>query len=99
MIGQRHTIIRPATLSFRTTLFSGNISFIDNRNELAPNYSAPSGLGQPFQWGHFNDRTIFNINKVLNNPSGGFVIRIPFWGETVIGFSAYQPFDYAITWK
>lgn len=90
----------PAGYAFiKDNAFSGNIAFIDNRNELAPNYSAPSGLGQPFQWGHFNDRTIFNVNKVLNNPSGGFVIRTPFWGETVVGLSVYQPFDYSITWN
>jgi len=76
-----------------------NVGFLQNRNELDPQYFEDGGLGQPYQWGHFNDRTIFNVHEIVNNPSAGIVVRTPIWGETVFGFSIYQPFDNSITWN
>ena len=34
----------------------------------------------------------------MSNPSGGILFRLPFWGETVFGFSGYQRFDNNVTW-
>jgi len=76
----------------------GNLALVHYRNELTPNYEWPgsSGWTQP---GVFNGSTIYNFHEILSNPSGGFVVRMPVWGETVFGFSVYQPYDYNVTWK
>ncbi|RME26598.1 MAG: hypothetical protein D6800_06210, partial [Candidatus Zixiibacteriota bacterium] len=76
-----------------------NVAFVHYRNELEPHYYAPGGFDQPYSWGHYNNRNIFNFHRILDNPSAGLVIRTPFWGETVFGLSAYQTFDYNATWR
>ena len=70
-------------------------SFMHYRNELVPDYK----WGGIYETGIYNDRVNYNANEILSNPAGGFVVRLPFWGETVFGLSAYQPFDYNITWE
>ena len=77
--------------------FGGNAAFAHYRNELIPNYRRLSGTNA-YETGFFNDRSIYNPHEILSNPSGGLVLRAPFAGETVFGFSVYQPFDYNITW-
>lgn len=77
--------------------FGGNAAFNHYRNELIPNYRRISPT-DAFETGFFNDRSIYNPHEILSNPSGGLVLRAPLAGETVFGFSIYQPFDYNITW-
>lgn len=76
---------------------AGNASFLHYRNEIIPNYRRLSGT-DAYETGFFNDRSIYNPHEILSNPSGGFVLRTPLAGETVVGFSIYQPFDYNVTW-
>jgi long-chain fatty acid transport protein len=71
-----------------------NLGLMHLRDELVPSYR----LGGVYDAGFFNDRTIYNHNEIYTMPSGGFLVRLPFWGETVFGLSAYQPFDYSINW-
>ena len=68
----------------------GNAAFLHLRNELTPNYR----IDGQYELGVFNDVTMYNQHEVLSNPSAGIVLRLPVWGETVFGFSAYQRFDY-----
>ena len=76
----------------------GNLALVHYRNELTPDYEWPGGTDWT-QPGVFNGFNIYNFHEILSNPSGGFVVRMPVWGETVFGFSIYQPFDYNVTWK
>ena len=86
----------PAGYAFlKDNQFGGNSAFIHLRNELTPNYR----LGGEYELGVFNDVTLYNKHEVLSNPSAGIVLRLPVWGETVFGLSAYQRFDYNITWQ
>jgi len=71
------------------------LGLVHLRNELIPNYL----FGDQYESGMFNDQTNYNKHEILSNPSTGFVARLPIWGETVMGISAYQPFDYNITWN
>lgn len=73
----------------------GDMAFVHLRNELAPQYK----WGGVYETGVFNDRTIYNPHEILSVPAAGFIVRLPVWGETVFGLSAYQPFDYNITWE
>lgn len=72
-----------------------NVGLIHLRNELSPDYR----LDGVYETGVFNDQINYNKHEVYSNPSGGFVTRLPIMGETVFGLSAYQPFDYNITWN
>ena len=78
--------------------FGFNAAFVHLRNELTPDYKYPGGSGWS-QPGIYNGSNIYNFHQVLSNPSVGFIVRLPVWGETVFGFSVYQPFDYNITWR
>ncbi len=72
-----------------------NAGFLSLRNTIRPDYT----FGGPADSsGIFNNRDIFNTDAILAMPSGGFVAKLPFWGETVFGLSAFQPFDYNIRW-
>ncbi len=77
--------------------FGGNAAFVHYRNELIPNYKRSSAT-DAYETGFFNDQPIYNPHEILSNPSGGLVLRAPVAGETVFGFSIYQPFDYNLTW-
>ncbi len=77
--------------------FGGNSAFLHYRNELIPNYRRTAGNDE-LETGFFNDRSIYNPHKIFSIPSAGLVIRTPAAGETVFGFSIYQPFDYNISW-
>jgi len=77
--------------------FGSNSAFLHYRNELIPNYRRIAG-NDALETGFFNDRSIYNPHEILSSPSGGLVIRTPVAGETVFGFSIYQPFDYNVTW-
>ena len=74
----------------------GNAAFVHFRNELTPNYVLG---GVADSTGYFNGRTIYNKHEILANPSAGVIARFPIWGETVVGLSVYQPFDYNVSWQ
>lgn len=65
------------------------------RNTVTPNYR----FGGVYDNGVYNDVENYNKYEILDYPAGGFVARVPIWGETVIGLSAYQSFDYNVTWR
>ncbi len=71
-----------------------NFAFVHNRHEITPDYRW-NELSEP---GFFNGVPNYNHHEVLSNPSAGFIVRLPVWGETVFGLSAYQPMDYNATW-
>ena len=75
----------------------GNLALVHYRNEITPNYRW--GGEFEFESGIINDVPLFNHHQILSNPSVGFVVRLPVWGETVFGLSAYQPFDYNVEWQ
>lgn len=79
----------------------GTIGFLHLRNELTPNVRwRNTSTGDSYETGFVNDRTMYNAHEIQSNPSGGFVTRLPLGnGEIGIGLSAYQPFDYNITWR
>lgn len=72
-----------------------NSAFLHYRNEVVPDYL----FGDTYESGFFNDQVNFNKHEILSNPSGGFALRLPFWGETVFGLSAFQLFDNNVTWN
>lgn len=73
----------------------GNLGLVHLRNELTPNYR----YGGEYESGVFNDQINFNNHQIISNPSGGLLARLPIWGESVVGLSIYQPFDYNISWE
>ncbi len=73
----------------------GNVALRHWRDEITPAYK----WGGIYETGMFNDQADYNNHEILSLPAAGFVVRLPVWGETVFGLSAYQPFDYNITWK
>jgi len=76
-----------------------NLGLVHYRNEYTPEYLATDGYGNEDSWGILNDQTLYNFHEILNKPTLGFAVRLPFWGETVFGLSAYQPFDYNVSWN
>jgi long-chain fatty acid transport protein len=76
----------------------GQSGFIHFRHELTPDYRYWDSYGSAYETGVYNDRVLYNRHKVHAMPSGGFVARLPIWGETVFGLSIYQPFDNNLTW-
>jgi len=76
-----------------------DLGLLHNRHELTPDYWFRDDVGNEYMSGIVNDVTLFNHHEILSNPTAGFMVRLPLWGETVFGLSAYQPFDYAISWK
>jgi len=75
-----------------------SLGLIHYRNEITPSFTATDNFGNEYGWGIANGQTIYNFHRILNNPSAGFVVRLPLWGETVFGLSAYQPFDNSLRW-
>ncbi|MFH1688588.1 MAG: outer membrane protein transport protein [bacterium] len=73
----------------------GNLALVHYRNEITPDYRWDGG----YETGVVNDIPLFNHHEILSNPSVGFMVRLPVWGETVFGLSAYQPFDYNVEWQ
>lgn len=89
----------PAGLAFiLDNQLGADLSLLHNRHVLTPNYRWPGGSNFE-QQGIYNNTPINNFHEIHSRPSGGVVVRLPVWGETVFGFSAYQPFDYNITWN
>ncbi len=76
-----------------------NLGLMHYRHEITPDYVARDDYDNEYGWGIVNGQTINNFHRILNNPSGGFLVRMPVWGETVFGLSAYQPFDHSIAWR
>ncbi len=72
----------------------GNLSFVHFRNEIIPDYR----WGGAYESGMMNDVAGYNDYEILSLPSAGFILRLPVWGESVFGLSAYQPFDYNVRW-
>ena len=88
----------PAGLAFqKDNQLGAYASFTQLRDELRPNYLA--GANQT-DFGIINGRNIYNFHQVFYTPGSGVVTRLPFLNEEVVfGLSAYQPFDYNITWQ
>jgi long-chain fatty acid transport protein len=74
----------------------GNSAFVHFRDGITPNYTLG---GVADSTGFYNGREIYNKYQILSNPSVGAIARFPLWGETVFGFSIYEPFDQNITWS
>lgn len=74
----------------------GNSAFVHFRDGITPNYTL-GGIAD--STGYFNGREIYNKYEILSNPSAGAIVRAPVWGETVFGFSIYEPFDQNTTWS
>jgi len=71
-------------------------AFLNYRDELTPDYRYG---GLDTLTGFYNGISVYNKQSVLTNPTGGFVGKLPILGETVWGFSIYQPFDQNISWN
>ncbi len=91
----------PAGLAFqKDNQLGGYASFTQYRNELIPNYRYYDAYRNSYEIGVINDRTIYNFHQVFYTPGSGLVTRLPILSnEVVFGFSAYQPFDYNISWR
>jgi len=72
--------------------------FSNPRHELTPNYRL-DGAADSYDFGVFNDELLYNNHEILSLPSAGFAVRLPLFGETVWGLSAFQPFDNNLTWE
>jgi long-chain fatty acid transport protein len=90
----------PAGLAFVVdNQLGGSLALIHFRNEITPNYAAIDQFGNEYGWGIVNGLPRYNFHRVLNNPSAGMIVRLPVWGETVFGLSAFQPFDQSLRWR
>jgi len=77
-----------------------NASFLHHRDELDADLVWRGVDGnQEYASGVVSDRTLYNFHEILSNPSGGIAFRLPIWGESVVGFSIYQPFDQNVSWE
>ncbi|UCC44015.1 MAG: outer membrane protein transport protein [Candidatus Zixiibacteriota bacterium] len=77
----------------------GTLGLFHNRHEITPNYVYRDDYDNVYPTGMVNGFSLFNQHEIRDHPSAGFLARFPVWGETVVGFSIYQPFDYAIQWR
>ena len=77
-----------------TQLGSSN-GFLNYRYELDPAYL----WGDQYESGIYNDQVNYNNHQIISNPSGGFVTRLPYFGEIGAGLSVYQLFDQNNTWN
>lgn len=60
--------------------FGGNAGFMHFRDEIVPDYH----FGGPADsTGIFDHSRIYNEHAILSMPSGGFIVRLPFWGNRV----------------
>ena len=73
----------------------GSSAFVHNRYQVSPYYRW-NGV---YESGIYNDQDNVNDHEILSNPSGGFVIRLPLFGEISTGLSAYQLFDQNLSWN
>jgi len=73
----------------------GNLALFSYRNEITPKYK----WGGQYETGIINGLPGYNVDEILNNPSAGLALRFPVFGESVVGLSAYQPFDYNVRWN
>jgi len=90
----------PAGYAFITgDQLGANLALFHNRHEITGDYVAHDDFGNTYGWGIVNDLPIYNRHYVQSTPSAGFVTRLPVWGETVFGLSAYQPFDCNVNWR
>ncbi len=90
----------PAGYAFITgDQFGANLALFHNRHEITGDYVARDAYGNTYGWGLVNDQPVYNAHEVLSTPSAGLVTRLPLWGETVFGLSAYQPFDCNLSWR
>jgi len=76
-----------------------SLGLLHFRNTITPDFVAVDEFGNEYGWGIANGQEVYNFHRILNNPSGGFIVRLPFWGETVFGLSAFQPFDQSLRWR
>ncbi len=82
-----------ATLQDNQFGFANN--FLHNRFTYDVNYQ----FGGRFETGFANGQEIPNKYEVNSTPEAGIVVRTPFWGETVVGFSIYQSGDQNLDWS
>ncbi len=75
------------------------VGLTHNRNELTPDYYIRDDYGNSYGTGIVNGATLFNKHIISDKPAFGMAIRMPIWGETVFGLSAFQLFDQTMEWK
>ncbi len=75
--------------------YGASNGFLHDRFEVTPNYL----WGGQYESGIYNDQINYNNHEILSNPSGGFVTRLPYFGEIGAGVSAFQLFDENNTWN
>ncbi len=71
--------------------------FYHPRLELTPSYVRGSGTST-YDIGVY-DELLYNRHEILSMPSAGFAVKLPYFGETVWGLSAFQPFDNHVSWN
>lgn len=77
-----------------------NSSFHHNRYLYNTNYNYTGALNlDDAPSGYLNGVDVPNRHEIGFTPEGGIVLRSPFWGETVFGFSIYQTHDQDLDWK
>jgi long-chain fatty acid transport protein len=76
-------------------MLAGNLAVFHNRYWAKPNVLWEN----EYENGFYNGQDIANSHAVLNVPQGGVLLRLPFWGEMVVGFSAIQTFDQNQNWQ
>lgn len=72
-----------------------NFAFVNYRYDLDPNFY----WGGIYSSGIYNDQVNYNNHEILSNPSGGFLTRLPLFGEVTTGLSVFQLFDQNNTWN
>lgn len=72
-----------------------NSPFVHYRFSVTPDYR----WGGVYESGIYNDQLDVNNHEILSNPSGGFLVRLPWFGEITTGLSVYQTFDQNLTWN
>lgn len=72
----------------------GNFGFLHYRHELTPDYL----FDGTYEVGVYNNQVNYNKHEILSNPSGGVAIRLPLFGESMVGISAFNIFDNNVSW-
>ncbi len=89
----------PAGLAYiNDNQLGASSGFIHFRHELTPDYYYSDAYANEYSVGVFDDRTLYNRHEIHSMPAVGAAARLPLFGESVLGLSAFQTFDNNLAW-
>ncbi|MFQ5608519.1 MAG: OmpP1/FadL family transporter, partial [Candidatus Zixiibacteriota bacterium] len=73
--------------------------FHHNRFTYTPDFSLSGSSGiVPPDAGYLNGQEVSNRHEIGWTPEAALIVRVPVWGESVLGLSVHQTFDQDLDW-